>query len=164
MTALAFPARAVARVAPEIAAVERRRNPDTPEALHPDRDSAGGCAARSRVVKNPLGFAVEAEGIVFRGRKSTCAFKQLAVGGVALMLAGCAASGGGGSGDPGPTALSGGETCQSIRSNLNRLDNQGVPALVERQNAGKKLSESQKAQADLYNRLLNQYLGARCHV
>jgi hypothetical protein len=114
------------------------------------------------VVKNPFGFAVEAEGIVFTGRKSTWGFTQLAVGGVALMLAGCAASGG--SGDPGPTALSGGETCQSIRANLNRLDNQGVPALVERQNAGGKMSAAQKAQADLYNRLLNQYLGARCHV
>jgi hypothetical protein len=81
----------------------------------------------------------------------------------AVALAGCAANSGGG-GDPGPTALSGGETCQSIRADLNRLDNQGVPALVERQNSGKKLSAPQKTQADLYNRLLNQYLGARCHV
>jgi hypothetical protein len=44
------------------------------------------------------------------------------------------------------------------------MDKSGVPDLVERQTAGKKLSASQKAQADLYNRLLNQYLGARCHV
>ncbi len=95
--------------------------------------------------------------------RSTRAFGLVATGILALACAGCAANGGG-NGDPGPTTLSGGETCQSIRSNLNRLDSQGVPALVERQNAGKKMSAAQKAQADLYNRLLNQYLGARCHV
>lgn len=87
------------------------------------------------------------------------AFKGMAAGVLALASAGCAANG-----NTGPAALSGGENCQSIRSNLNRLDNQGVPALVERQNSGKKLSPAQKAQADLYNRLLDQYLGARCHV
>ncbi len=45
-----------------------------------------------------------------------------------------------------------------------RLDKKGVQALVERQNAGKQLTKAQKAQADLYNQLLNDYLGARCHV
>jgi hypothetical protein len=81
-----------------------------------------------------------------------------------LLIAGCASDNAGGAGDPGPTQLSAGETCQSIRSNLNSLDSKGVPALVERQNSGKKLSPAQKAQADLYNRLLDKYLGARCHV
>jgi len=99
---------------------------------------------------------------VSAGRKITRDFKRLAVGLAALMLAGCGANGSGG--DPGPTALSSGQTCQSIRTDLNRLDKEGVPALVERQNAGKKMSAAQKAKADLYNRLLNQYLGARCHV
>ncbi len=101
---------------------------------------------------------------MFTGRKSTGGFKHLAVGVASVALVGCAANGDGTGGDPGPTALSSGETCQSIRTNLNSLDTQGVPDLVERQNAGKKLSAPQKAQADLYNRLLNQYLGARCHV
>jgi hypothetical protein len=91
----------------------------------------------------------------------TC--KGAAVGALALAVVGCAANGDG-NGDPGPTALSAGETCQTIRDNLNKLDSEGVPALVERQNAGKKMSDAQKAQADLYNRLLNKYLGARCHV
>jgi hypothetical protein len=95
-----------------------------------------------------------------RGR-SARALKGAAAGILTLACAGCAAANGG---DPGPTTLSAGETCQSIRANLTKLDNQGVPALVERQNAGKKMSGAQKAQADLYNRLLNQYLGARCHV
>ena len=39
-----------------------------------------------------------------------------------------------------------------------------VPAYVERQSQGKSLSAAQKSQADLYNKLLNEYLGARCHV
>jgi hypothetical protein len=81
-----------------------------------------------------------------------------------LACAGCAGANENKNGDPGPTALSAGETCQSIRANLTKLDNEGVPALIERQSAGKKLSDAQKAQADLYNKLLNQYLGARCHV
>jgi hypothetical protein len=81
---------------------------------------------------------------------------------MAVLLAGCA--GNTGTGDPGPQSLSGGETCQSIRSNLNRLDKEGVPSLVEQQNSGKKLAAPQKAKADLYNQLLDKYLGARCHV
>ena len=86
---------------------------------------------------------------------------------VAVLLAGCAGNtgtGAGGSGDPGPQSLSSGETCQSIRSNLNSLDKEGVPSLVERQNSGQKLAAPQKAKADLYNQLLDKYLGARCHV
>ncbi|MFN3626033.1 MAG: hypothetical protein ACK4TP_18515 [Hyphomicrobium sp.] len=81
-----------------------------------------------------------------------------------MLVAGCAGNTGTGSGDPGPQALSGGETCQSIRSNLNRLDKEGVPSLVERQNSGQKLPAAQKAKADQYNQLLDKYLGARCHV
>jgi hypothetical protein len=104
------------------------------------------------------------EGIVFTARKSTCRFKPLGVALAALALAGCAGGADGANGDPGPTALSAGESCQSIRDNLVSLDKKGVQGLVERQNAGKKLSAAEKAQADLYNKLLNQYLGARCHV
>jgi hypothetical protein len=115
------------------------------------------------VVKNQLLSLWQAEGIVFTARESASAFKGLAVGLVALTLAACAGADGT-PGDPGPTALSAGESCQSIRANLVSLDKKGVQGLVEQQNAGKKLSASQKAQADLYNRLLNQYLGARCHV
>ena len=56
-----------------------------------------------------------------------------------------------------------GETCSSIRAKLNRLDSKGVPAYVEAQSQGKKLAGQQKTDADAYNNLLNQYLGARCH-
>lgn len=80
-----------------------------------------------------------------------------------LLLAGCAGNTSG-NGDPGAQALSAGETCESIRSNLNKLDKEGVPNLVEKQNSGQKLPAAQKAKADLYNQLLDKYLGARCHV
>ena len=84
---------------------------------------------------------------------------------LAVLLAGCAGNTGTGTnGDPGPQSLSGGETCQGIRANLNRMDREGVPSLVEQQNSGKKLAAPQKAKADLYNQLLDKYLGARCHV
>ncbi len=80
---------------------------------------------------------------------------------LAASLQGC---GGAAGGDPGAKPLPLGESCGSIRSELNRLDSRGVPALVERQSSGGKLNPAQKADADSYNRLLNQYLGARCHV
>lgn len=95
------------------------------------------------------------------GRRAR-AFGGAVAGIIGMLLAGCAGNTGGG--DPGPQSLSGGETCQSIRSNLNRLDREGVPSLVEQQNSGKKLGAAQKAKADLYNQLLDKYLGARCHV
>lgn len=81
--------------------------------------------------------------------------------GAALAVAGC---GGAAGSDPGAKALPYGQSCQSIRGELNRLDSKGVPALVERQSQGGKLNPAQKADADSYNNLLNQYLGARCHV
>jgi hypothetical protein len=98
------------------------------------------------------------------GRRAR-AFGGAIAGTLAVLLAGCAGNtNGSASGDPGAQQLSGGETCQSIRTNLNRLDKEGVPSLVEQQNSGKKLGAPQKAKADLYNQLLDKYLGARCHV
>jgi hypothetical protein len=73
------------------------------------------------------------------------------------LLAGCAGGSGGGAGLPM------GESCGSIRAKLNKLDARGVPSYVEAQSQGKKLSGQAKADADAYNSLLNQYLGARCH-
>jgi hypothetical protein len=79
-----------------------------------------------------------------------------------VMLAGCAGEGHGG--DPGAMPLAPGQTCGSIRQELNRLDSQGAQAKVEAATEGKKLSAADRAVADRYNSLLNQYLGARCHV
>lgn len=78
--------------------------------------------------------------------------------GLCLVLAGCAT--GDASTDPGARTLAAGESCDSIRGELKRLDSRGVPALFERA----KLSAAQRADVDRYNHLLNQYLGARCHV
>jgi hypothetical protein len=93
-----------------------------------------------------------------------CAFRFVVLGalGAAVVAGGCA-SGGSGSG-PSGKALANGETCGSIKQQLNKLDARGVPSSVQAQASGKKLSGQQKTDADLYNRLLDDYLGARCHV
>jgi hypothetical protein len=85
--------------------------------------------------------------------------------GVALALA-CAAAGAGcagGGGAGSAAALPAGSTCQSIKGQLSRLDAKGVRGSIESQSAGRKLSPGQKADADAYNSLLNDYLKARCH-
>jgi hypothetical protein len=80
-----------------------------------------------------------------------------------VLLLGCGGASGNG-GDPGARALPAGESCESIRGELNRLDSKGVPAQVERASSGGKLTPAQRADVDKYNDLLNEYLGARCHV
>ena len=80
----------------------------------------------------------------------------------AMALAGCA--GEGKDGDPGAMPLAAGQSCGSIRLELNRLDAKGTQAKVEAAGQGKKLSGPDKADVDRYNLLLNQYLGARCHA
>lgn len=75
------------------------------------------------------------------------------------MLAGCASDGSAGGG-----SLPAGSSCGSIRSELRSLDNRGVPAKVEAVNAGRRVSAKDREQAKHYNDLLNQYLGARCHI
>ena len=87
----------------------------------------------------------------------------IAVTVLAAALQGCGGANGAG-GDPGANSLPMGQSCQSIRGELNKLDSRGVPTLVEKASNGGKLSAPQKADADNYNRLLGQYLGARCHV
>ncbi len=80
----------------------------------------------------------------------------------AVVLAGCASDSGGG--DPGAISLPSGQSCKSTLAELKRLDRKGVPAKIERANAGKKISAKDRELVDRYNRLLNQYLGARCHA
>ena len=64
----------------------------------------------------------------------------------------------------GAMPLAAGQSCGSIRQELNRLDAKGTQGKVEALSQGKKLSPADRADADRYNLLLNQYLGARCHV
>ncbi len=79
-----------------------------------------------------------------------------------VLLAGCE-SGGKSNGDPGARALPAGQTCQSLRGELNKMDSQGAQSKVQRASQGK-VDPATQAVADRYNSLLNQYLGARCHV
>lgn len=78
---------------------------------------------------------------------------------VLSALAGCASDGG-----MGGSSLPAGSSCSSIRAELRNLDNRGVPAKVEAVNAGRRVSAKDRELAKRYNQLLNQYLGARCHV
>lgn len=98
---------------------------------------------------------------------SKVAFDLIGRAGVALsfavLLSGCAAQSAPG-GDPGARPLPAGQSCQTVRAELNKLDSRGVPAKVESISQGRKVSPSDQAEAERYNNLLNQYLGARCHV
>ncbi len=91
------------------------------------------------------------------------AFRLVFLGAVsaAVLAGGCAS---GSNNGPSGKALAKGETCGSIKSQLNKLDAKGVPSSVQALAAGKKIGPAQKADAELYNRLLDDYLGARCHV
>jgi hypothetical protein len=80
---------------------------------------------------------------------------------LSLSLAACETTSSGG--DPGARPLPPGATCQSIRAELNKMDSQGAQSKVQRASQGK-VDAATQAVADRYNGLLNQYLGARCHV
>ncbi|MDX2259055.1 MAG: hypothetical protein NW205_09090 [Hyphomicrobiaceae bacterium] len=80
---------------------------------------------------------------------------------LAGLVAGCANNSSSG---PTAQALPPGSTCGSIRAELSRLDARGVQSKVEALNAGRRMSEPDRAVAQRYNDLLNQYLGARCHA
>lgn len=87
----------------------------------------------------------------------------LLAAGAAALAAGCS-NNKGYNGDPGARPLPPGQTCDSLRSSLNRLDSRGVRSKVESSTSGHKLSPAAQAEVDEYNKLLNDYLGARCHV
>jgi len=78
--------------------------------------------------------------------------KRLATGALILMqalaLTGCANGTANANGDPGPAALSPGETCESIRANLTKMDRAGVPGYVERQSQGRRCPDGAKNHPD----------------
>ena len=78
------------------------------------------------------------------------------------VLVGCAEDGT--PSHPGALPMASGQSCGSIRQELNTLDRRGTQAKVEAATAGKKLAPAAQADVDRYNTLLSQYLGARCHV
>lgn len=61
-------------------------------------------------------------------------------------------------------AAAGDRSCQSLRSLIMTMEARGAAKLIDRQHDGGKLSGSEKAEIDRYNSLLNEYLGARCHL
>ena len=79
------------------------------------------------------------------------------------LLSGCANEGSY-DGDPGARPLAQGQSCGTIRQELNRLDARGTQSKVEAASQGKKLAPAAQADVNRYNDLLNQYLGARCHA
>lgn len=79
-------------------------------------------------------------------------------------LSGCASGNAAGGGDPGAMAMPAGNSCQTVRGELNKLDAKGTPSRVEAASRGSRLAPAQQAEVDRYNYLLNLYLGARCHV
>lgn len=83
---------------------------------------------------------------------------------VTLVLAGCAGDPARKGGDPGARPLPPGTSCGEIKSELDRMVSRGVQSSVEAKASGRKLAPQQAADADRYNQLLNQYLGARCHT
>jgi hypothetical protein len=90
-------------------------------------------------------------------------FHYLAVTVVTIALAACANEGGY-DGDPGARPLAAGQSCGSVRQELDQLDRRGTQGKVEASSRGGKLSAKDQSDVDRYNSLLNQYLGARCHV
>jgi hypothetical protein len=97
-----------------------------------------------------------------RSQRSSNAIAALVAMALVCGLAACAENAT--YGDPGPRPLAGGQTCQSIRAELNRMDAQGAQSKVEAVTQGRKVDAATQAISDRYNSLLNQYLGARCHV
>lgn len=96
--------------------------------------------------------------------KLTQPFSLLAVVCAAgVALSGCASSNAAG-GDPGAIAMPAGQSCQTVRAELNKLDSRGAQSRVEASTRGARLAPGQQAEVDRYNYLLNLYLGARCHV
>lgn len=91
--------------------------------------------------------------------------KLVSIGGavsMSVLLAACAGNQSGG--DPGARPLPAGQTCQSLRGELNKLDARGVRSKVEAAQQGRKFQGQAQAEVDQYNRLLADYLGARCHT
>ena len=68
---------------------------------------------------------------------------RIAVISVALLATGCATTGGQG-------LTSSGASCRSLKQQINRIAAKGLPP-------------RNKKDSQTYNRLLNDYLGSRCH-
>jgi hypothetical protein len=100
--------------------------------------------------------------IVVKTMPSPLAIARATALALLVVVGGCA--GGAGGGDPSAQALPAGQSCQSVRAELGKLDAKGTRAKVEAASRGQKLSPQAQGEVDRYNELLNAYLGARCHA
>lgn len=83
---------------------------------------------------------------------------------LALALAGCASSMSQIGAPPAAAPVLTDRSCQSLRSEIMKREARGAARLVDRKNDGGKLNPREQAEIDTYNSLLNEYLGARCHL
>jgi len=79
---------------------------------------------------------------------------------VGLVLTGCASSNSGRV----PVGFAGGSDCHSVKAELHQMDGQGVPGLIQSEQAGAHVSAQSKAKIDRYNALLEEYLGNDCQL
>jgi hypothetical protein len=82
---------------------------------------------------------------------------------LALFVSGCASSQGQ-IAAPLSVPLTSDRSCQSLRSEIMKREARGAARLVDRKNDGGKLNPREQAEIDTYNSLLDEYLGARCHL
>lgn len=108
-----------------------------------------------------IGFGSRGGDVVSGIRHS--AVVGMIVAAAAAVSAGCS-NNKGYNGDPGARPLPAGQTCQGLQAQLSKLSANGVQSKVEASQSGRKLSPQAQADVDQYNKLLNDYLGARCHV
>lgn len=80
---------------------------------------------------------------------------------LATAVAGCASDDGQRSAG---RSLPAGQTCTTIRAELDKLDRRGVGQRASAANEGRRLTPAQRAEVDTYNRLLTDYLAGQCHV
>ncbi len=94
-------------------------------------------------------------------RTMSTALKCFAAAAAVALVAGCADGDGSGYGDPGAAPLAAGQSCGSIRADLDRLDKKGTQSKVEAASQGKKLPPASQADVDRYNYFFSTNTWAR---
>ena len=92
-------------------------------------------------------------------RAISCVAAPMAI--LGLALAGCA---GGPDGVSNVGLVAGGGSCKSLKRELGRYEARGIQYKADAANRGKRLSSKQRADVNRYNKLLDAYLGNKCHV
>ena len=77
-----------------------------------------------------------------------------------LAVAGCA----GGPDGASNVGLAGGGSCKSLKRELGRYEARGIQYKADAANRGGRLTAKQRVDVNRYNKLLDAYLGNKCHV